>query len=472
MNKLIWKAFFLILTLTSSAQTPISHELKVSGDVIKRYAVSLSHWVNGYEVPAQFDAENKGDTLVFHVPNSCMPCQLNIKFESNSNEQGSVSVSVFMANKDLHLAISDWRSEPNWHGDLENLAHSVFTKECAEKKQQLMLLQNFLSSYTDDDELNKQASATYVSKRKIHNQWVKQQVNENSGLWVSRKWKNQLITGVNLSSDKKRNLEEIIDHAFDFEDFKDTTLLNTDYYLNLINNYMSMNEMLVQVAELNRNSLMTEAGNLLAQKASFGDPRLYGWVVDYLFTNYERYSIQTGIDMLQQHINKPNCKTYKKIEINRRLKGNKKLAVGKIAPKLLLKNSLNEDLEYKPGEDKLNLLFFYESSCPHCEEFMQHISKITQLTDFSDFMSVTTVSLDDDFDIWQQYHEKQTVNWDDFYAEGGINGTIAKDYCLLSTPSIFLLDETNRIELKPNNIVELLEYFYDKDKVKQCLSLL
>ncbi len=454
------------------AQEPDCYKLIIEESSQRGDEIAVLRWHNGYPEVIELGKSNDGDSCIYNVSSEILPCQLTIELKPKDNTDRSKVLNVFMTNKDLHLSIPDWNSKPNWHGDIENLANEVFISKCVEKKQQLQVLQNFLANYAEDDGLSQQASRIYSEKRKAYNWWVNQQIAENSNLCVSRIWKNQLITGADISSNKEMNVQEVIGHAFDFEDFTDTTLLNTDYYLNLINNYMSMNEMLVRLKDLNRKNHMTEAGSKLAVLASAGHPRLYGWVVDYLFTNYERYSIHNGIAMLKEHMDKPNCLTSKKQEISRRLAGIKSLIPGKKAQLLQLTNVLGESVNLFNDEDKLALLFFYESGCRHCSKSMGALKKWQAVTDVSSQLSIHTISLDDDFEIWKEYHNQHAFEWADFHAPNGINGQVAKDYALLSTPSMIVLGKENVIEAVPKSIVELLGFIYGDDKVDTYLNLI
>lgn len=463
---------FFFVAFTGLAKGNDIYNLIIELSEASENSLIISYWENGFVRPLEVENNHQNNSCIYNIPSENLPCQLTIEFKPIDSNVRPRVLNVFMTNKDLHLAIPDWNNKPNWHGDMENLANEIFIGKCMAKKQQLQVLQNFLANYSEDDELSKQASITYSEKRDAYNQWVNQQRTENSNLWVSRVWKNQLIAGADISSDKEENVQEVIDHTFDLEDFTDTTLLNTDYYLNLINNYMSMNEMLVQLKGLNRESYMTEAGRKLVELASAGHPRLYGWVVDYLFTNYERYSLHGGIAMLKEQMNKPNCLTSKKQEINRRLAGIKSLIPGKKAQLLQLTNVLGESVNLFNHEDKLALLFFYESGCGHCSKSIGALKKWQAVTDVSSQLSIHTISLDDDFETWKEYHNQHAFEWADFHAPDGINGQAAKDYALLSTPSMIVLGKENVIEAVPKSIVELLGFIYGDDKVDIYLNLI
>ncbi len=433
--------------------------------------VSVVLWQNGYPKEALESKMVKGDSIIYQILAEYLPCQTTLEFKPVNSNERPMSLNVFITDKDVHLQIQNWNNLPNWHKDAENMANETFFRNSLAKKQQFQLLQNFVANYSDKDELQKMATEVYLQKCAEYNKWVYQQINENSKLWVSKSWKNQLMPETEVSLSREENLNGISNHAFNFEDFTDTTLLKTDYFLNLLNNYMRVNEMLVQLKGGDRNCLLTEAGRRLAQKASKGDPRLYGWVVDYLYTNFERYAIHEGITMLTKHVDDPNCLTYKKIEIKRRLDGIQRLSVGNKAPILTVKNSEGDRISLNGNDDQLSLLFFYESDCPHCLELLDQLNRLSKSTDLAKDITISTIALDESIETWTAYSQKQQFVWNDYYVEGGINGKVAKDFCLLSSPSMFVLGKNRTIESTPKNIVELLELFYDEKTITDYLNV-
>ncbi len=436
------------------------------------YNVSFVIWQNGNSKVVPMSEESKRDSLIYKIPTKNLPCVTSLEFRMLTGNKRSMSLEVVMSDKDLRISLPDWNSNPHWHGDHENIANENFVRNNFNQKQRLQILQNFISNYAERDELLNLALKTYKQQREEYNQWVSRQINKNENLWISHFWKNQFFTKAEITTDKEKNLHEVIEYTFEFEDFKDTTLLNSDYFLKLINNYMSMNEMLVQATKANRDSLMTKAGRELAQKASMGHPRLYGWVVDYLYTNYERYSIHMGIVMLQDHINNPNCLTYKKQEINRRLEGINRLMPGKTTALLQLENGAKEVVDVFNKTDKPLLLFFYESDCGHCEGLLERIKYWHTTTDASSQISICTISLDEDYNTWKKYHKEKDYEWKDLHAPGGINGKVAKDYVLLSTPTMIVLGKNNLIENVPKNIIDLFEFLYDEKEKEVYLNII
>ena len=472
MKHIVLLSIFLALGIQAKAQEQLGAKLILVSPKAGNYSVSVLPWQNGYQKTALQQAERQGDSLVYEVYVEYLPCQLTVQIKPWEANARVMSFTVFITDENLNVEIKDWKSKPNWHGDKENMVNENFMDKSTVEKQQLGILQTFLVNYSVKDKLAKQATKTYKQKQEGYNQWVNKQIKANSNLFVSRTWKSHLVNGAEISKDKEQNIRQIIDHSFDFEDFTDTTLLRTDYFLNLLNNYMSMNEMLVQATKGNREDLMTEAGRQIAEKASLGHPRLYGWVVDYLYTNYERYAIHAGITMLIEHIDNPNCLTYKKIEIKRRLDGMQRLAVGNKAPDLTVKNSKGDRVNLTVNDDQLSLLFFYESNCPHCEELLGQFKKLSKSTDLAKDITISTIALDESLEIWKTYSQKQQFVWNDYYVEGGINGKVAKDFCLLSSPSMFVIGKGRIIESTPKNIIELLELFYDEKTIKDYLNVI
>ena len=161
-------------------------------------------------------------------------------------------------------------------------------------------------------------------------------------------------------------------------------------YLGLFQPYYTSEEM--------RDSMIAYAARMACEKASYGHPKMYGWMVDYFYTGFETYNIVPGLKMLQQHVNNPRCLTSRKREITTRLEGMKRMKPGIQAPNVTVKDTADRTrvINFSRGKMDFHLLVFYDSDCGHCSRLLEELQQWYKMPENSAWMDIYSVSLDED----------------------------------------------------------------------------
>ena len=183
-------------------------------------------------------------------------------------------------------------------------------------------------------------------------------------------------------------------------------------------------------------------------------------MVDYFYLGYETYGIKSGMTMLEEHINNPNCLTINKIQIRKRIEGIQKLVVGSKTPDFTLIKDNGEvfNLYLYQSQKKYKLILFWSADCDHCQKL------VVELDDWNkqnlNKVEVIAISLDQtesEVTNWINTKNKYS-DWLHLIGENGINSHVANDYSILSTPYMFLVDSENKIVSSPMNVSELNEF--------------
>ena len=105
---------------------------------------------------------------------------------------------------------------------------------------------------------------------------------------------------------------------------------------------------------------------------------------------------------------------------------------------------------------KYSLLVFYQSDCGHCEEVIQGI-KMNYDKLLSKNVLIISLSADTNEQIFNE--TAASFQWLHKYCDfQGINGSNFKNYAILGTPTLFLVDEKGIIIKKMSKIDELLDW--------------
>ena len=354
------------------------------------------------------------------------------------------------------------RGTSNGAGETENTVYSVFMKENNIKRMPMDLLRQFLLNYDQpESKLYTEAVKEFEERRIEYNAWLAEQAEKYRELYVSRLFQFQYIPAVDLSGDEKERMNQIIKNYFEGIDFSDPMIIRSRELSKFMDVYMGLYGMQATTLDL-RDSLFTQAGSVACEKASKGNPQVYGWMVDYFYSGYETYNIKKGIEMLQQHINNSNCLTSKKQQIIQRLESISRLVPKALSPDFVMKDNIGKSFQFHKWKPKARykLLLFWTTTCANCLKLMDELSLWHNLTANKKKLDIVAVNLDEP-EIGTEKWESAIVNlfaWKHLHAKGGVNSAPARDYAILSTPAMFLIgSKDNVIVSAPGSLEQLVK---------------
>jgi thiol-disulfide isomerase/thioredoxin len=141
------------------------------------------------------------------------------------------------------------------------------------------------------------------------------------------------------------------------------------------------------------------------------------------------------------------------------------LTIGKKGPDIVLSNSVENKtittvLKTEQLNSKYSLLVFYQSDCGHCETVMAGLKSNYQYL-IGKGVKIITIAAD----IEQQIYKTTAAQfpWKDTYCNfDGISGINFKNYAVLGTPTIFMLDSKGIIIEKIATVEQLMAWIKDK----------
>lgn len=196
-------------------------------------------------------------------------------------------------------------------------------------------------------------------------------------------------------------------------------------------------------------------------------PEAYTKLAEAAFSITEQFNwgeAQTEIvDYLTEKADKRLLNTSGKVA---KIYASKNIQIGKEAPDLTFvelidndKNQIPKSLTLKSKDFakigyKKTLLVFYKSGCGPCEDLMKQLPNHYDLL-LSKGIRVISISADE-----SEQEFKNIANsfpWKDKYCDyKGFKGVNFKNYAVLGTPTIFLIDELGKIEAKLASLDEIL----------------
>ncbi len=188
--------------------------------------------------------------------------------------------------------------------------------------------------------------------------------------------------------------------------------------------------------------------------------QVYEDLIDASISVTEKFSWNTDQDVIidfvikDNRIKNPTPRLQKKIEAHN-------VSIGNRAPNLLITNPFGTNqkttvLKTSELNSKFSLLLFYQSDCGHCKTTIESLkNKYQDLVQ----MGVKIISIAGDIDHESFKKTATLFPWTDVYCDvQGMNGINFKNYGVIGTPTIYILDTEGNIFSKPTTITEVLDF--------------
>jgi peroxiredoxin len=161
---------------------------------------------------------------------------------------------------------------------------------------------------------------------------------------------------------------------------------------------------------------------------------------DALFVYIVRKYLETGLVNWQYPEVKDN--------ILKRVNTLEPLLLGKTAPNLILLDTNYVGHSLADTKARYTLLFFWESTCGHCQQEMPKVKKFYDEFHLKYNLEIYGVSTDTSLVKWKAYLVKNEIKWISVNGHMSLSGNYHKLYDINSTPIMYLLDEDKKILTK------------------------
>lgn len=461
---------FIALQVYNCIAQDITLKINVHGVAESKISLLPLTGTNAMKAIAEGDGIKNGETATITISKDNLPGEFVLRFDYKEKETSTpypAEKHLVISNQNLELWVNPpyCNNEDSTHfqkGETENSLFARFGKESGKQKSNLGLLHNLLMNYDNtQSKFYQQGIQEYEKRRSEYNKWIIQQSTQYKALFVSHTFLFQYVPQIAFTGSEADKMQSALAHYFDGIDFNDPLLIKTTNLKEWMNGYVNIYGTMSKTETL-RDSLFTLAGKNAIEKARPGNPKVYGWMVDYFYAGYESYNIKKGLAMLQQYLDDPNCLTSKRQQILKRVEGMAKLVTGTQAPDFTLSYIDGSDFNFHgyKGTAKYKLLLFWSADCEHCKQLVNGIKKRYNETGNKEKLSIVAVSLDDTETEVPKWESTIITlpGWKHLRAKGGVNSKVANDYAILSTPVMFLVDsESNKIVAIPDTLEQLVK---------------
>jgi thiol-disulfide isomerase/thioredoxin len=338
----------------------------------------------------------------------------------------------------------------------KNTNEAIFNKDNYEKQQLLFQKHDAMlaaiRAYPKNSKLYKTFDAEYQSLVKQYTEYSKNLA--DSPLYAARFRQIVNLTmgiGTIITTDEKakaNNINNFIVNQLDY-----ANLYTSNHWGGVINNWVQLQTMVIKDDTILLQNTKTILNRLPSNK-------IY---TDFV-TNITRDLTKAGKDNILADLTPTIKNSNRLLNYEGLLSIYQKEITGK-APNLIIVEHLgnpddhkhiNTQLETDKLNSKYNLIIFYKSGCGPCEETMEALkNNYKDLT--AKELKIISISADTD----EQVYKNTSFNypWTDKYCNlDGMSGENFKNYAVIGTPTMYILDNKGIILKKIATIKELLEW--------------
>ncbi len=337
---------------------------------------------------------------------------------------------------------------------IENEVWYDFIQKEKALQDQLQLSADELDYYREqDDESNTSKSINQYNRlQKDREELIRQSLQQYPDLYAPKLIKMYQEPFLDGNLNRQQRDQQFKSTYFNNLDFTDESLKNSDVYTKKVFKYL----MSYAQRGLSREQQEQEFKNAIDIIVAHTNQneKVHEFILDYLVRGFEKLRLDNLITYIADKYSGTTCQTDEVTTFERKLL-QQKMKVGTVVPDFTLNDINGDPVRLQEVLQDKNLILFWASWCPHCNEMIAQIlnwQKSLKTTDFE----IIAITLDD--------VEKQ---WKDKVFELGIEGwynlsslkkwdcPVVLDYNVYATPTIFVVNRDGKILGKPLTLMEL-----------------
>ena len=279
---------------------------------------------------------------------------------------------------------------------------------------------------------------------------------ENKNLYASKLIKSAIVPDYAEYMKKKdaalypNEAAFLKEHFFDYTDFSDSTLLNSDVFFKKCGDYIGY------FADPPSTVAYNDCVDFILARAQ-ANKNVYTYVVNTLVSTFEHSGWEdVYLHIVEKYNETSTCSdnTLAK-ELNNTSSIIKSLKTGNKAAEIIAAGLNGKTQNLDSLNSKYTLVMFWASWCEYCEDAMPELKKIYETYKPKGF-EIFAVSCDSISEAWQTASKKYDVPWINTCDLKGFKSNAIIYYHIWQTPVFFLLDRDKKIIAKPLNPASIL----------------
>jgi peroxiredoxin len=244
--------------------------------------------------------------------------------------------------------------------------------------------------------------------------------------------------------------EERIERFFDNKAMLDSKYLHSPLMFNKVNMYLNY------YSGENGIDMHIAIDDILM--ATYDNYDVYGYCISQILSFLNREGFKDLIEYVVSEYIGDEFDMITNRSLRKQIEGMSKLTIGSVAPDLFIPdmNGNKVGLHDLYRKNKLNLLFFWSSKCPHCMKLIPKIKTIYE-SYRSAGLEVIALSIDKKKEEWQHVIDQENLEWINISNLKGWDSESTDVYYVSSTPTFYLVDNQTKIVGRPDGKEEVID---------------
>ena len=356
----------------------------------------------------------------------------------------------------------DGFSPPEFIQSIENLIYYDYLAQSAQYDQKAGMLIDILQYYPKTDSFYFFTGKHFENLQTAHREYTDRIIQDYPATLVSHIVRSDRPVMI----PKEMNWDDYLSfnqsHYFDDVDFGDTSLINTNVFTAKAIDYLGFYSINSQNKELQEQVFIRAVDTVLLKAMENG--KVYDFLMQYLIEGFEMYGFDRVISHIAENYEPSSTcvNEDRKSELQKRMENLRKLAIGNIAPDIVIENAQGEKMNLAGIDSELTVILFWASWCPHCKQMIPGLKRLYQEGDVPDF-EILAISIDTSATDYTQAIAVQETAWINYAELNGWDSKAVVDYSIYATPTMFILDRNRKILGRPVSVSDLR---YELEKLK------
>ncbi len=343
---------------------------------------------------------------------------------------------------------------PEFIQSIENLIYFDYLVQSEKFGQKSGMLMEILQYYPEKDSFYLEAGKHFHKLQSEHRDYTDRIINEYPFTLASHIIKSDrpVLIPETMNWDQLLSYNKL--HFLDETDFSDTALITTNILTAKAIDYLGYYSINSQNKEL-QEQFFIQAVDTILHKAMV-DGQVFDFLMQYLIEGFEMYGFDRVISHIAENYEPANScvNEDRKSELQKRMENLRKLAVGNIAPDIVIEDNDGNELELSGIDSDLTVVLFWASWCPHCNQMIPGLKKVYEDKTLPKF-EVLAISIDTSDIDYSQAISTHATSWINYAELKGWDSKAVIDYSIYATPTMFILDRNRKILARPVTIADL-----------------
>ncbi len=254
-------------------------------------------------------------------------------------------------------------------------------------------------------------------------------------------------------------------HFWDNIPPSDDRLLRTPIFHNKLKQFFD------KVVVQDPDSIIKES-DILINKTN-GNKETFKYIVWYMTTTYETHTIM-GFDAVFVNLVEKYYMTNQAYwvdtvtnqKIIHRALTIKPLLLGKMAPSIIMQDTLDKNVALYDVKSKYTVIVFWDPDCGHCQKVIPKLREEYEKKLKAKGVKVYAVDIEDNTEKWKKFIIDNKMDWINVHDKFQ-QYPLRQLYDIYSTPVIYLLDENKLIKAKRIDVEQLDGYIDFLERMKE-----